>query len=514
MYFENRKKHHLGHYIVWTFLAALIGGMIVHFPVLGIQKIFSSRQNAIRITATPLTVSADSTVPASEEIVTIVTPPPFSGNHPISNIVSGITMFRGNATRSWYGAGVFSLSPKVIWKYPEKPMCSKSTSSGKTRTWCGSGWTGQPVVWERSDGITEVIFGAYDKKVHFVDAATGQETRPSFETDDIIKGSVTLDPDGFPLLYFGSRDNKLRIVALDQETPVELWSLDSKKLSGIWNDDWDANPLVLNDILYMGGENGHFYIFKLNRSLDESGNITVKPTLLVDQPSYNDELLQEVGRNVSIENSPSLFENRIYFANSGGRILGLDISQVENGTAPIVFDYWAGDDIDASIVIDQQGMLYVAIESERFNERSKEINQLIKLDPLNETNPLIWSVSTEKSFGEQVGGIWATPALAKNVLYVPTHSGTLMAVDTENGSVTWQDFIGSHAWSSPNIIGDKLFVATCQGTLRSYDIQDPKKPLLLEITKIGKGSCIESTPAFWGNTIFVGSRDGFFYALQ
>ena len=62
--------------------------------------------------------------------------------------------------------------------------------------WCGTGWTGQPAVFER-DGRTWVAFGAYDRAVHFVDAATGQDILPPFPTGDIIKGSVTVDPDGF-----------------------------------------------------------------------------------------------------------------------------------------------------------------------------------------------------------------------------------------------------------------------------------------------------------------------------
>ena len=45
---------------------------------------------------------------------------------------------------------------------------------GEDKVWCGGGWTGQPLVWERPDGVTEVIFGAYDKHIHFVDAATGE----------------------------------------------------------------------------------------------------------------------------------------------------------------------------------------------------------------------------------------------------------------------------------------------------------------------------------------------------
>jgi hypothetical protein len=128
----------------------------------------------------------------------------------------GMTMFRGNPTRTFHGVGPVPDSPTVAWRYPGEQMCSSSSEGGESRIWCGMGWTGQPAVWERPDGVTELIFGAYDAAVHFVDAATGEDLRTEFQTGDIIKGSVTLDPDGYPLLYFGSRDNKLRILALDR----------------------------------------------------------------------------------------------------------------------------------------------------------------------------------------------------------------------------------------------------------------------------------------------------------
>ena len=152
---------------------------------------------------------------------------------------SGLTMFRGNPTRTWYGSGpVPRTEPVVLWDYPDQRMCGPSTVSGETTTWCGTGWTGQPVVWERPDGITEVIVGAYDHAVHFVDAATGEATREPFATGDLVKGSVTLDPDGFPLLYVGSRDNRFRILALDREPVAELWSMHAGEVAGIWKRFW------------------------------------------------------------------------------------------------------------------------------------------------------------------------------------------------------------------------------------------------------------------------------------
>ncbi len=426
---------------------------------------------------------------------------------------NGLLMFRGNKTRSYYGEGDINTLPEVLWRYPKKPMCSESVVGSRKNIWCGNGWTGQPVVWEKENGKTEIIFGAFDKNVHFVDGENGLPTREPFETGDIIKGSVALDPDGFPLLYFGSRDNKLRIGALDQGNMVELWSLDANVVNGPWNNDWDGSPIIRNDVLYEGGENGWFFSIKLNRHYDNFGKVAVDPKILFQMPSYDDEFLKKIGdQDVSIENSVAMYEDRIYFANSGGRILGLDISEIENGIAPIVFDYWTGDDTDASIVIDDEGMLYIASEEERYNARSREVGQLIKLDPYLSIDPLVWNINIDKPKNAD-GGIWATPALWNNYLFVPTNKGDLLQIDKNSGEIIWQDDIGFHAWSSPIVSNDKLIVANCSGEVRGYDLNEEKPNLIWKFTLETK-SCIESTPALWDNTLYFGARDGFFYSLR
>jgi len=426
--------------------------------------------------------------------------------------VEGLLQFRGNPSRTWYGTGPVPTDPSIAWSF--EIGCGLSTVGGETKSWCGSGWTGQPVVWERPDGVTEIIFGAYDRAVHFLDAATGQPTRPEFPTEDINKGSATMDADGFPLLYFGSRDNRVRIVALDRAVPTELWAFFTPPNS-IWNDDWDSNPTIIDDLLFEGGENGIFYVWKLNRGYDDQGQVTVSPQLLRSVPSYNDSLVAQVGRNVSIENSVAIYEGTAYFSNSGGRVVGVDLTNIDAGEAPVVFDYWVGDDVDATIVIDADGMLYVSAELEKFRARSAELGQLIKLDPSAE-NPFVWGVPVPPLFSGDDGGLWATPALGDGVIYASTHPGELLAVDTTTGEVLWRDDIGHHAWSSPSLVDDTLVVSVnCEagGGLRGYDVSDPTTPVEIWQVDLQSG-CIESTPAIWKGGIYVGSRDGNFYAFK
>lgn len=459
--------------------------------------------------------------------------------------VEGLTMFRGSPTRSWYGKGPVPAVPVVAWRYPERAMCMESTAQGVTKQWCGSGWTGQPVVWQRPDGITEAIFGAYDGAVHFVNTATGKETRPKFQTGDLIKGSVTLDPDGYPLLYFGSRDNYLRVIALDRSVPTELWKLSAYAVKGRWNDDWDGNPVEMNDMLFEGGENGWFFAMKLNRQFNSQGQVIVDPKITFKMPSYDDALINKIADGmVSIEGSVVFYGNRVYFANSGGRILGLDISNIEKGIAPVVFDYWVGDDTDATMVVDDQGMLYVAVELERTNAlpaaRTKKLGQIIKLNPYAgpgtgassgsvtdsvagvaggaragstaSIDAFVWGVAVPRGTMDK-GGVWATPAIWDNYLYASTHTGKLLVIDRQNGKTTFSDNIGEHAWSSPVVVEKTLLVATCtpSGSIRQYSLANPAVPSLINVMHLPSGACIESTPAVWKGQILVGTRDGFFY---
>lgn len=410
-------------------------------------------------------------------------------------------------------------------------MAGLSPVGKEQKWWYGTGWTGQPLVYEREDGITELIFGAYDKKIHFLNADTGEEVRTSFDMGDIIKGTATLDPDGYPLLYTGSRDPRFRIIAMDGDEPHEVWSLHARSVEGMWNDDWDSNPVVIGDMLYEGGENSWWFAIKLNRGYDANGNVTVDPEVVFEMPAWSDELFDLLGRQQSIEMSTAIFEDKAYFATSAGRVVGVDISDIENGNAEVFFDFWMGDDTDSTITIDADGYIYVVAHAdhEKTNNtaarRVREVGQLVKLDtsvpvddPLTTLDPVVWSVEIPAARGQDTGA-WATPALHPDgILYVPTDSGNLLAVDTETGIVVWEDDIGVNAWSSPAIVDDALVIAVdCfsneNSGLRAYDISDPRNPIEMWQKPLDTSGCIESTTAVWDGKMYVGSRDGFMYAF-
>ena len=137
------------------------------------------------------------------------------------------------------------------------------------------------------DGTIEVREGAYDGMYHFLDGMTGLPLRPPLATRDLAKGSATTDPDGFPLYYAGSRDGRFRIVATDRHASrLVLWSIDGATSveRPLRNDDWDGAALVVDDVLFEGGENGWLYVIRLHRRYDELGLVTVEPEDRGDRP--------------------------------------------------------------------------------------------------------------------------------------------------------------------------------------------------------------------------------------
>lgn len=463
--------------------------------------------------------SGGDTLPESTSTTESTLPPfdgwvnPASSGQMWSSTVPGVLTFRGNPTRSYYGTGPIPTAPRVLWTYPQSGgMCGQSSEGGSLQTWCGTGWTGQPNVYERN-GQTLVSFGAYDYSVHWLDALTGAPTLSPFRTGDIIKGTVTTDPDGFPLTYSGSRDNYFHIIATDRGgTPVELWRLSAYSgVQQVWNDDWDGSALVIDDYLFLGGENSWFYIIKLNRSYGAEGLVNVDPDIVFTAPSWDGELERVASsRAFSIENSVSISGNTVYFANSVGLIQGFDITGLKEGRTPTrVFRFWTGDDTDASIAIDPDGYLYVGAEYETRNARSTEVGQILKLDPRNPDAPLVWSVK-DQAPGKQ--GVWGTPALANGVVYATTNSGRVLGIDQQTGAVLWEKRLGSQTWQSPVVVDDVLIVGDCQGNLNAWDVSDPRIDPPLRWTVRLEG-CIESTPAVWKGRLFVGTRGGKFYAI-
>ena len=187
---------------------------------------------------------------------------PASSGEPWSTEVVGQLTFRGNPTRSYYGLGpVPEGARRSCGATPRAAACAASPSvGGEAKTWCGTGWTGQPAVCEDGDK-TWVAFGAYDKNIHFLDAADAAERSSATST------WATSSRARSPATPTGSRCSTPAAGPTSTSSPLDrpdgqpesLWSMDADDVSPTkWNNDWDSSPLVIDDYLFEGGENGQW----------------------------------------------------------------------------------------------------------------------------------------------------------------------------------------------------------------------------------------------------------------
>jgi len=440
---------------------------------------------------------------------------------PLNTKFPGLVTFRGNATRTYYGEGPLPKHPEILWDYPQSGgMCSQSTGIDGTKTWCGTGWTGQPNVIVHDNGKIEIREGAYDDHYHFWNGKTGAVMHPDLVTGDLAKGSASSDADGYPLYYAGSRDNNFRVVAMDRPKPTTLWSVnaDTSVPNPVWNNDWDGAALQLGDYLLEGSENSWFYVIKLNRHYDSKHLVQVDPKIVMLVPGYTPGFTGQVGDDdISIENSVSFYKGVVYFSNSGGLVQGWDISDILAGGTKYkkVFEFWTGDQNDASIVVDQEGNLYVGRhfsfnDPNRPRGRDEQVGgSLIKLDPNRPKNPVVWTVEMGGTGPD--GGLLGTPALYKGVVWAPGSDGHILAVDAKTGKTLSDTYIQPPVNGSPVTIDDQMVIGDCAGVLHDFDISNPRKPR--ELWTVQLSGCIESTPAVWHGMLWVGARGGKFYGI-
>ena len=375
-------------------------------------------------------------------------------------------------------------------------MCSQSTVGQETKVWCGSGWTGQPSVFER-DGRTWVVFGAYDRAIHFVDYDTGEDIIPPFPTGDIIKGSVTIDPDGMPLVYSGSRDNKLHVVAFDRPEPTGSWSLDPngqphqvERRLGRLAADHRRLPLRGRREL------------AVPRGQAQPDDRRQRPGAGQPQPGVQhaglgrraDQLAEhpETTTCRSRTRSPTATASSTSPTRAGWCRAGT-YPGLRHGVEPTrVFRYW-GRRRHRRLGGDRRGGGSCTsgwrTSRQRPRRRGGPADQARPRQP---DNPL-GGRSGPRRLLDHPGAVQGRGHRRLR------RGGTVYAVDQATGGAL--DVLAPGAtWQSAVIVGDTLIQGDCEGGLHGYDVSDTTVAPT-ELWTVQLEGCIESTPAVWDGRI-------------
>lgn len=325
--------------------------------------------------------------------------------------LEGVTCFRGNHYRDSAAFG----TPDIT-EYKLEKVWSKNI--GYIDTWTGVGWNGQPAIvkWpdqiknimniepskKAKENLKEVIYATLDGNIYFLDLDDGMNTREPINVGSPHKGSVTVDPRGFPILYAGQGIPEVG----GQKVPIgfRIFSLiDFKELYFINGMDkhalrywgaFDSGALIHadTDSFILCGENGILYSGKLNTHFDLSQKtVSISPELA--KYRYKSPF----GYKVGTESSPVVYKNLIYFADNSGLFQCVDLNSLKT-----VWAIDVTDDTDSTPVLEVEPSgpyIYTACEVDL-----QGLKQLEKEKALQEgviTNGMLSTEGTDSSQNDE-----------------------------------------------------------------------------------------------------------------
>lgn len=439
--------------------------------------------------------------------------------------LEGVTCFRGNNFRdsASYGSADIKLGKlKKVW----------SAKNGYIDMWTGTGWNGQPAIvkWspevkdimniypdkKKKENLKEVIYATLDGKIYFFDLDDGKPTRPAINVGSPHKGSVVIDPRGYPLLYAGQGIPE----KAGKPIPIgyRIFSLINQKqlyfINGMDQDAYrhwgafDSGAMIdaATDTFIECGENGIVYSGKLNTTFNpKKKSISIKPDLV----KYRYK--SPYGTKIGIENSPAIYKNYIYFADNSGLFQCIDLN-----TMKPVWLRNVTDDTDSSTALEEteKGVfLYTACEVDHQGKNGASF--IRKLNAM--TGELLWEKKVPTYYDARTnGGALASPVIGKNdikdlVIYNIAKTGkgnnsTLIAINRQTGKTVWSVNMKYYCWSSPVAVYSKegkSYIVNCDsiGNMILYDGATGK---LLDTIQLG--SNVEASPAAYDDMLVVGTR--------
>jgi outer membrane protein assembly factor BamB len=446
----------------------------------------------------------------------------------------GVLTFRGGNYRDAPAYGTAAVTEKKLSIEWTHPIRSVEAFDG---VWHGAGWTGQPLLvqwpaetrramalpepFASDPDFVEVIYPVFEGLVHRLDLRTGAVTKPAMEGSCPFKGTGSVDPRGYPLLYAGQglpdRNGRTcpwryRIFDLIQNREVDGWEgrdLDAPRPG--WG-AFDSSGLVdaRSGYLLEGGENGLIYKTDLNAAFDpDAGTVQVDP--VVTKVRFKGPGSSRYG----IESSIAAYRNIFFTQDNDGLLAAWDATTLTNIWARSV-----DDDGDATVLVQpKEGALgaYLYVGNEIDHRGSSGVTNLRKIDAL--TGELLWQVDVPAVFDSNTnGGLVASPMMGAgqaaglvlfNVARTSGSRGALVAVETDSGQVRYRRDLPNYSWSSPvGIMGeDGLQYAVFCDSAGLMHLFDPATGE--DFDTVSLGGNVEASPAAFGNMIVVAS-----YALN
>ena len=473
--------------------------------------------------------------------------------------LEGVITFRGNNYRDSASYGTAEISEETL-----SVMITKETG-GMIGNWGGSGWTGQPLIvkwpaetrenmttlydeFKNKEDFVEVIYATLNGYIYFMDLETGEKTREPIEIGVPTKGTATLDPREYPIIYVGqglnsegsgteSNDMYYRAYSLiTGELLMEFGASSSDPFAYRSWQAYDSSALIdaETDTLIVLGENGVLYTCDLNTEYDaEAGTVTMDPDPVKVKYRYTTTRNVEANR-WGMEDSAVAWREYLIFTDNIGMLQCVNLNTME-----LVYANDLSDDSDVSMVLEEDTendtfYLYTGCEYDedvRGNgDPGTGTAYARKIDGM--TGEIIWTQEYSVRSGDVDGGILASPVLGKEgtsmaglIIYNVTAevkgdstTSKLVALDKETGEQVWEYDMDVSGWSPSSPVpvyteDGKGYIVQCD---KAGDVAliDGATGEAVSVINVGESDNFEATPAVYGNMIVVGSRNSHIFFIE
>lgn len=210
-----------------------------------------------------------------------------------------------------------------------------------------------------------------------------------------------------------------------------------------------------------------------------------------------------------VVSTPVVAGSLVYVGSGDGRLYALDRT-----SGALRWSYDAGSAIASSPAVGE-GAVYVSARDGSFHAVDAG------------SGARRWRVTTGRDapwpWGHESGDIYlSSPAYVDGAVVVGAGDGNVYALDARTGRVRWRAATGGRVRSSPAVADGRVYVGSADGRLRAFDLATgahlwsfDTEGVHLESAKFGfDRRTVQSSPAVQANTVFVGARDGFLYAVS
>ena len=452
----------------------------------------------------------------------------------------GVATFRGSNFRQNAASGNVSELPNsmsLAW------TAEAGSVAGASRNYYGIGWTGQPAIikWSKevraatnivdskrdTPALKEVIVAGLDGKIYFLDLADGQPTRDAIDVGYPMKGSVSLNAYGMPVMAVGQYARKMKSDTgdigvrfynlLNQKQLYLLDGLDGKLKRPISEDGaFDTSVLFdrTNDGVVAAGSNGLLYTLDMGTEFDANqGSISISPKARV----LSAKVSGQKSKGVKVLSSMAMYESYAYYADMTGVLHCVDTTTMQT-----VWAVKTGDAVQAAVALDfdDDGTLWVYTANTLQNRR-KGTCDIRRYNAMTgeEGWTLSEAVKTSKK-SDVIPGAMASPVLGEGNIdhlaiftlsnlgedsTVGESDGAILAVNKKTGAVEWSYALSTTTYSSPVAVyteeGDaRIIQCLSDGTILMLD--GPTGSVIASLKVDGE---IEGSPAVYNKTMVVGT---------